>query len=474
MPFGIISILIPVIVIILAIFTKRIILSLIIGILIGGIALSNGDIVQGVLSAADHLIKASANKESVYIIFFLFLFGSFAEIMKISGGIKGFTNLTTKFVKKEKSALGAVWAITPVTFIDCCFHCIAAGTVGKALIEKVNGNKRKLAFVLNTTSCLLIILIPFGTTYVGYIMGVISSAFSKAEINQSAYEIYLKSIPFNFYAIVMLLVSIGIILFNFGFKKAYENQTEKDNFDKEHGHDEAGEQCSFEEKAPPRPLNLILPLCFLIVSTVFLLWVTGKEKGGGFWGALLNADFERSIFVSALITIVLTSIFYLIQKVPLREIESHFLSGGSEMLPPIVVLILSWGLSGIIGDLGFVKFVTVIIVSKIPLFLIPAVIYLIGCFASYFMGTAWGTWALLMPMAVPLAASAGLNLPLVVGAVLAGGSLGDNASPLGETAILSATISDIPVIEHVKSEMPYCLTAVGVSTALFILMAFII
>lgn len=202
------------------------------------------------LSAADHLIKASANEESVYIIFFLFLFGSFAEIMKISGGIKGFTNLTAKFVKAEKSALGAVWAITPVTFIDCCFHCIAADTVGKSLIEKVNGNKRKLAFVLNTTSCLLIILISFGTTYVGYIMGVISSAFSKAKINQSAYEIYLKSIPFNFYAIVMLLVSIGIILFNFGFKKAYENQAEKDNFDKEHGHDEAGEQCAFEEKAP--------------------------------------------------------------------------------------------------------------------------------------------------------------------------------------------------------------------------------
>ena len=143
------------------------------------------------------------------------------------------------------------------------------------------------------------------------------------------------------------------------------------------------------------------------------------------------------------------------------------------MMPPIVVLILSWGLSGIIGDLGFVNFVAGIVATRIPIFLIPAVIYLIGCLASYFMGSAWGTWALIMPMAVPLAVSAHLSLPLVIGAVLAGGALGDNASPLGETAILSATISDIPVVEHVKSELPYSLTAVCISAVMFIVFAFI-
>jgi Na+/H+ antiporter NhaC len=472
-PYGLISVLIPLLVILLAIVTKRIIPSLMIGILAGGIALANGNIINGILAASDHLIKATSNSESVYIIFFLFLFGAFAEIMKVSGGIKGFTNLADRFVKTEKGALGAVWAVTPVTFIDCCFHGISAGTVGKALIDKVNGNRRKFAFVLNVTSCLLIILIPFGTTYVGYIMGVVSSSLSKAGLHESAYDVYLKSIPFNFYSILMILIGIGVVVFNFGFKKKYDMKKDDDNFDKEHGHDEAHEQCSFEEKAPPRPLNLILPLAFLILSTLFFLWLTGKGKGGGFFGALINADFEKSIFVSGLVTLVLTSVFYLFQKVPLREIESHFLSGGNEMMPPIVVLILSWGLSGIIGDLGFVKFVTSVVASRIPIFLIPAVIYLIGCFASYFMGSAWGTRALIMPMAVPLAVSAHLSLPLVIGAVLAGGALGDNASPLGETAILSATISDIPVVEHVRSELPYCLTAVCISAVMFIVFAFI-
>lgn len=474
MNYGVISITIPIIVIILAVFTKRIIPSLIAGILIGGIFLAKGNVISGILISSEHLIKATANEESVYIIFFLFLFGAFGEIMKVSGGIKGFTQLTSKFVKTEKGALGAVWAITPVTFIDCCFHDIAAGTVGKALTDKVNGNSRKLAFVLNVTSCLLIILIPFGTTYVGYIIGVISSAFNKAGLNQPAYAMYLKSIPFNFYAIVMILISIGVIIFSFGFNKEIETKVSKEKLrESEHGHDEAHEQCEFAEKAPPRPLNLILPLGFLIITTFFFLWLTGKSKGNGFFNAMVNADFEKSIFVSGLITLVITSVFYIFQKIPMKEIESHFLAGGNEMMPPIIVLVLSWGLSSIIEDLGFVNFITGLVGSKIPAFLIPATIFLIGCFTSYFMGSAWGTWALIMPISIPLAISTSSNLALVIGAVLAGGSLGDNASPLGETAILSSTIAEIPLMEHVKSQLPYSIAGVVISTVLFVVFAII-
>jgi Na+/H+ antiporter NhaC len=323
------------------------------------------------------------------------------------------------------------------------------------------------------TSCLLIILIPFGTTYVGYIIGVIASSLNRVGLDSSAYALYLKSIPFNFYSIVMILISVVIIFINFGFNREYKSKTDDEKFDNDHDRDEAHEQCTFEENAPPRPLNLILPLFFLILNTLFFLWLTGKDNAAGFWSALLNADFEKSIFISSLAAIVLTCVLYLFQKIPLHELERHFLSGGNEMMPPIVVLILSWGLSGIIADLGFVKFITDVIAAGIPVFLIPAAVYLIGCFASYFMGTAWGTWALLMPMAIPLAVSTGINLPLVIGAVLAGGALGDNASPLGETAILSATISDIPVVEHVKSELPFCLAGVGVSTLLFIVFSLV-
>jgi Na+/H+ antiporter NhaC len=264
-----------------------------------------------------------------------------------------------------------------------------------------------------------------------------------------------------------------MILFNFGFKKAAINTSAKQSEENEsHGH-EAHEQCEFEEKAPPRPFNLILPLVLLIASTFFFFWYTGKGKEPSFFKAIMNAEFEKSILISGVIAIVLTSIFYVLQKIPMREIESHFLSGGNEMVPPIIVLILSWGLSSIVKDLGFVDFITNVVGNSIPAFLIPAVIFLIGCVASYFMGSAWGTWALIMPIALPLAVSTHSSIPLVVGAVLAGGSLGDNASPLGETAIISATISEIPIMDHVKSQLSYSLSGVGISTILFIITAII-
>lgn len=472
MNYGFISLFIPVIVIVLAILTKRIISSLIVGILAGGIMLAGGNIIQGVMLSTEHLVKSIATEESVYIILFLFVFGAFGEIMKVSGGIKGFTEISNKFVKTEKGALGAIWLVSIVTFIDCCFHAIASGTVGKALIEKTNGNKKKFAFVLNVTSCLLIVLIPFGTTYVGYIVGVIASSLSKAGINESAYGLFIKSIPYNLYAITMLLISIIVIIFNFGFNKTINPNTESEEV--EYGGHEAHEQCEFEEKAPPRPLNLILPLTLLIATTFFFFWFTGKDKGTGLTGAIMNADFEKSIFMSALITLVITSVFYVIQKIPLSEIESHFLAGGNEIMPPIIVLTLSWGLSSIVQDLGFTEFVTSAMGNQVPHFLIPASIFLLGCVISYFMGSAWGTWALIMPIAIPIAVATNTNLALIIGSVLAGGSLGDNASPLGETAILSSTISEVPLMEHIKSELPYCLIGVGISTILFIIFAIVV
>lgn len=474
MSYGVISIFIPLIVILLAAFTKRIIPSLIIGILAGGVFLGKGNAIDGTILAIEHLVKASASEESLYIILFLFVFGAFGEIMKVSGGIKGFSELANKYVKTEKGALGTIWLVTPFTFIDCCFHVISSGTIGKTLIDKVKGNKYKLAHIVNVTSCLLIILIPFGTTYVGYIVGVIASSLNKVGLKESPYNMFIKSIPFNFYAIIMLIISIAVILFNFGFTKINTSVGKKQSEENKHNSHEAHEQCEFEEKAPPRPFNLILPLSLLIASTFFFFWYTGKGKGAGFFNALINAEFEKSILLSGVLTIVLTSVFYVLQKIPMREIESHFLSGGNEIVPPIIILILSWGLTSIVEDLGFVDFVTNVVGNKIPAFLIPAVIFLIGCASSYFMGSAWGTWALVMPIALPLAVSTNSSIPLVIGAVLAGGSLGDNASPLGETAVLSATISDIPIMEHVKSQLPLSLLAIGISSVLFVITAMIL
>ncbi|KJS11840.1 MAG: hypothetical protein VR67_11680 [Peptococcaceae bacterium BRH_c8a] len=451
-----------------AIITKRIIPSLTLGLLVGGMLVAR-NVFTGVVKATEYIVDALADPGSAYIVLFLFLFGSLTEIFKMSGGIKGFSILAQRYVKSERGALLSVWAATPATFLDCCFHVISTGTIAGPLIEKVKGSKEKLAMVVNVTSSQLIVLIPVATTYVGYIIGVTASSMRKAGIEGSPYALYVQSIPYNFYSIGMVLMSVLVIYFGLGFGKWRFGKGGSAEGGV-HGEHEAHEQCQFEEKAQPRVSNLLLPLALLIGLIFFLFWYTGQGEGRTFMQAYLNAEFEKAIFIATFATLVITALYYALQKIPMAEMESHFLSGGTELLPPIVVLILSWSLSSATQDLGFIEFVSETVGATIPKLFIPAAVFLIAGFTSYFIGSSWATWALMMPLGLPLAVSTGAGLPLTVGAVLAGGSIGDNVSPLGETPVLTSAITDIPILDHVQTTLPYAAVVIGLATVLFIAM----
>ncbi|MTI85891.1 MAG: Na+/H+ antiporter NhaC family protein [Firmicutes bacterium] len=456
----------PLVTIATAVFTKRIIPSLTLGLWVGSILLVPS-LLGGTIKASEYIVDSLASKESAYIVLFLFVFGSLAEIFKVSGGIKGFANLADRYVKNERGALLSVWAASPATFLDCCFHVISTGTIANPLMEKVKGSKEKLAMVVNVTSSQLIVLIPIATTYVGYIIGVTSSAMQQAGLEGSPYSLYLKSIPFNFYSIGMVILSILVTFFGLGFGKWRFGKLGKAQGGV-HGEHAAHEECEFEEKAPPRVTNLLLPLLVLVGLILFLFWYTGKGDGRTFLQAFMNAEFEKAIFIATFATVILTALYYTLQKIPMAELESHFLSGGTELLPPIVVLILSWSLSSATQDLGFVEFISKSVGAAIPTLFIPAAIFLIGGFTSYFIGSSWATWALIMPLGLPLAVSTGASIPLAVGAVLAGGSIGDNVSPLGETPVLTSAITDVPILEHVQTTLPYASIVIGLSTILFV------
>jgi len=471
---GILSIVPPVVAILTATFTKRVIPSLVLGLWTGAFILQH-DIIGATIKAVHYIVNSLASVENAYIILFLFSFGALAEIMSMSGGIKGFGKLAERFVRTERGALLCVWAVTPVTFLDCCFHVVSTGTITKPLVEKVNGSKEKLAFIINVTSSQLIVLIPFATTYVGYIVGVVAAAMRKAGYTGSAYALYLQSIPFNFYSITILLISLLVIFFGLGFGKiSFTKLTEKDAQGGVHGSHEAHEQCEFEEKAPPRIMNLIFPLLVLVGLIIFFFWLTGKGPGRSFLGAIMQARFEEAIFIASFVTLLITSIFYVIQKIPLGEIETHFLKGGTELIPPMAVLLLSWSIAGVTEDLGFAQFITRTLGVAVPGYLVPVVAFIIAGATSYFMGSAWGTWALVMPLALTLTAATGGNPALAVGAVLAGGSIGDNISPLGETPVLTSSITGMPIINHVRSAMPYGLVAIGVSLVLYLGVGFLL
>jgi len=471
------SIIPPLAAIIGAAVTKRIIPSLVLGLLAGTLLQAGGNPIGAVLLTGQALASVVADESHAYIILFLFGFGALAEMFKVGGGISGFANMTEPYIKSERGALLSVLWASPVTFLDCCFHVIATGTISKPLLEKVDGSKDKLALIVNTTSSQLIVLIPFATTYVGYILGVIGSSMAQVGFTGNPYMVYLSAIPFNFYSISMLGISIFSIFYSFQFswlklaQPAYKPEVTAGDHDSHEAHDE----CHYQEKVPPRVANLLLPLVFLLTLITYLFWLTGQAKGEtSLLAALLNADYEKAIFVATLATLVGTTLLYVLQKIPMKELQSHFLSGGTEMLPPIVILIMAWAITGITQELGFNAFISGLLGTAMPPQLIPIIVFAIGGVASYFMGSSWGTWALVMPLAMSLAVITGANLALTVGAVLAGGSIGDSLSPLGETPVLTAAVMDIPVTSHVSYVLPYGLTAITLSTLGYLVAGYII
>ncbi len=473
------SIIPPIAAIIGAAVTKRIIPSLVFGLLAGTLLKAGGSTIDGVISAGEYLARVIADEERAYIILFLFGFGALAEIFKVGGGISGFAKVTDRYIKTERGALLSIFLVTPLTFLDCCFHVISTGTISKPILEKVNGSNDKLAFIINTTSSQLIVLIPFATTYLGYILGLIGTSMSQAGITGSPYMIYLLSIPFNFYSISMVIIAFLATFMKLEFKflrvavPAYKPGVEEEG---DHHSHEAHEECEFAEKVAPKIVNLLLPMLLLIASIFYLFWLTGqKQPGLSIWDAFMSADYEKSIFVATFAIIVITVIFYVLQKIPMGELQSHFLSGGTEMLPPIVILVLAWGIAAVTQDLGFNTFVGVALgKAMIPVQFVPLAIFAIGALASYFMGSSWGTWALVMPVGLSLATATGASIPLTVGAVLAGGSIGDNLSPLGETPVLTAAITKMQVTSHVQYVLPYGLVAIAISVILFIFSGYVI
>ncbi|SDD68455.1 transporter, NhaC family [Sporomusa acidovorans] len=387
------------------------------------------------------------------IILFLFGFGALAEMFKVGGGISGFAKITEPYIKTERDALLSVLWASPLTFLDCCFHVIATGTISKPLLEKAGGSKNKLALFVNTTSSQLIVLTPFATTYVGNILGVIGSSMTQVGLAGNPYRIYLSAIPLNFYSISMLGISILAIFYSFQFswlrlaQPAYKPESAAGDHDSHEAHGE----CHYQGKVPPRVANLLLPLAFLLALITYLFWWTGQAKRAtSVVEALLSADYEKAIFVATFATLVATTLLYVLQKIPMKELQSYFLSGGTEMLPPIVILLLAWAITGVTQQLGFSTFIGGLLGNALPPQLVPVIVFALGGLASYFMGSSWGTWALVMPLALSLSVTTGANVPLTVGAVLAGGSIGDNLSPLGETPVLTSAIMDIPVTGHVS------------------------
>ncbi|WCK54430.1 Na+/H+ antiporter NhaC family protein [Aneurinibacillus sp. Ricciae_BoGa-3] len=452
------------IVIPISVLTKQVQPGLFVALLLGSY-LKDPTFLGGIRTMLAYMVNNIVKPSNIRIIIFLYTFAGLISIIKLAGGIKGFVHLVSKKVKSKRSAMLLTWISTMFTFSDPDFRIVTIAPIMKALKDRLKMSSQKIGFVIEVTSNPVVGLIPLATAFVGYMVSVIAMALRENGIHDKPYTVYVKSIPFNFFSFVMIALGLFYTFFK---KDADIIKTENENPNAEQG-EEGLQSCyrAYEKETPIKPWNLLLPLLFVLCATLFLSWWDGRRQATGFFDAFLHSDALGVMLEALFLTLILTLIYFLFQKIPVSKLVTHFVKGGNELMSVIIMLALIWGVSAVAEDLGFSRYITSHVKGWIPHFFVAPVLFLLGGLISYFIGSSWGTWGLLMPLGVTLAHQAGANILLVIGAVFASGTFGAFASPLSDNTVTLCTILDLPVIAYARTKLIPALIAAGITTVLF-------
>ena len=457
---GWLSIVPPIVAIVLALVTKEVLSSLLLGILTGTFIYAWGmdqNLLMGTLESA---FTTMGNKIDFNILIFCSLLGALVYVVAMSGGTKAYGKWAVQRIKGRKSALGATGALGILIFIDDYFNCLTVGTVMRPICDTYKVSRAKLAYIIDSTAAPICIIAPVSSW-----AAAVGSSLKDNSVFRSEMAAFMASIPWNFYALLSLVMVLFILVTNFDFgpmRKAEEAALTADASDvANHGHQ--------RPKSNPngRLMDMLVPIGALIVFAVLALLYTG-----GYWGrdpayhtfqaALGNCSASPSLVWASFGALVVAFAMYVPRGlVKFTDFMSGLVEGMKLMLPANIILILAWTLSGVCRDLLqtpiFVQGIVESTGGDFSIFM-PAIIFVIAAFLSFSTGTAWGTFGILLPIVVPVVEVIDPALTIVaLSATLAGSVFGDHCSPISDTTILSSAGAGCNHIEHVTTQMPYSL-----------------
>ncbi|MBU9713106.1 Na+/H+ antiporter NhaC family protein [Evansella tamaricis] len=449
----------------IAIYTKQVLPGLVAGLVVGSYIVSP-TIIGGVQTMLFYVVQALIDENNIKIIVFLYSFAGLIGMIKITGGIKGFVETAAERITTKKQALLLTYLSTIGTFSAPTFRFVTIAPIMKALLKKVPMSTKELGFVIETTATPIIVLIPVATAFVGYMVSVIQISIQNVGSSADPYSLFIQSIPFNFFAFVIILLGVYLSFFH---RSHTDAPTEMDTDVEEDWH-----EChpAVAKDLPNKPLNLLIPIILVIGLTLFLTWWDGSVQGYHFFEAFINANVLEAMVVALIITVFLSIILFLVQRFKLGELIASFVDGGNDLMSVIVLLSVVWGLSSVTDDLGFSGFVTSY-TDWIPEAFIVPLLFVFGAAISYFIGSAWGTWGMLMPLGISLTAVTDVSVPVIIGAVFASGSFGAFASPLSDDTNTIAKILDLKVMDYARFKLKPALIAASITTLLYVVVSFL-
>jgi len=481
--FGIWSLLPPLIAIVLAFMTKQVILSLFLGVLSGTVILEHGNLFHAFLRTLDkYILGALADSWHAGILIFTISIGGMVGIIAKMGGTKAIADALSKKAKTAKSAQVYTFILGVLIFFDDYSNTLIVGPTMRPLTDKMKVSREKLSYIVDSTSA-PVAGMALISTWIGYELGLIGDAYKAAGLNVSAYQVFIRTIPFRFYSIFALLMVllIGVTLRDFGPMYKAEKRARlygkllEDDATPMSSLDLETNELNGNKK--PKMRNAIIPIVLLVVLGFIGLWYSGGGPdlpftSEGLRTALGNSDASKALLWAAIFTTIVTIIMAVSQKIlTLEKAFEAYVDGSKSLMITAIILILAWSLGSITSDIGTANFLVGAVSNTLPRVFLPLLVFLIACLVSFATGTSWGTMAIIIPLAIPLANAyyqAGAPLSLMystLGAVLTGSIFGDHCSPISDTTIMSSMASASDHVDHVKTQIPYALTVAGVAIA---------
>ena len=463
-----VSLLPPLLAITLAIVSRQVYLSLAGGIWLGYSILEGWNPFAGLARTIDGSVAVLSDPGDAKVILFTLVIGALIATVESSGGVRGFVRYleSRHWVDTARKAQLLAWFIGVIIFIESNITVLVAGSVARPLFDRFKTSREKLAYLIDSTSAPICILIPLNA-WGAYNLGILSSLGVENPL-----RLFLESVVLNFYAMAAVLLALATVIWglDFGPMKKAEDRTRAGQLlwpGSQPMIDESILSPTPNEKIPPRALNMVIPIVVMVLMMPVSLFLTGQgnlmEGSGstsGLWAVLMEGSGSTSVLWAVLSGLGVAWILLLAQRgASVDDLTRTALKGAGGLVPLALILLLALALGDVAVELGTGEYVARVTQGVLPPVVFLPLVFLVSAGIAFSIGSSWGTFAIMLPIAVPAAEVMGLPLAPFVAASLAGGIFGDHSSPISDTTIISSMAAATDHIDHVRTQLPYALLA---------------
>ncbi|NKB31782.1 MAG: C4-dicarboxylate ABC transporter [Pseudomonadales bacterium] len=458
------SIVPPLFAIILAIATRQVIISLSIGIWIGYCILASVNPLSGLALGIEGVINVFSDAGDTRVLIFTLVIGGLIATIEKAGGVRGFIHLleSKSWVDKPSKAKWLAYFTGVVVFIESNITLLVAGSISRPLFDRYKVAREKLAYIIDSTSAPICIMIPLNA------WGAIIISLTASASIENPLQVFIAAIPFNLYPIIVVLFSAFVIWrnINIGPMRAAQERTERGELLWPNATPMVDPSIlSSQEASGPndKARYMIVPIAAMVLTMPISLYITGD-------GVISDGSGSTSVLWSVLFALLTAWMIVLAEKrSSVDELMHTFLKGAGGLLPVAMILLFALALGDVANSLGTGVYVAALAEESIPLALMLPLLFLISSVIAFSIGSSWGTFAIMIPLAIQISLSLDLDPALFLAAVLSGSVFGDHASPISDTTVVASMASATDHIDHVRTQLPYALIAAGFATIGFLL-----